>query len=367
MSIAAVPEYLGRDFSEASPGMRFGMYLVTWKNNWEKEKNPDWSSICRIDNEHQMIASLQDRQSILIQTKNRDSVLSLPAVSTAPFVTGMGNEHPQENGFAFLWPYGIPYLPGSGVKGVLRQAARELAGVSKQAQWAIESEWDQSAITALFGSEDSNDARRGTLSFWDVIPKIQEEELLVEIMTPHQSHYYQKGEQPHDSGMPTPIQFLTVPPGSGFNFHLVCDLPRLQRLAPELARDGKWKALIKEAFDHAFDWLGFGAKTAVGYGAVRRMTKEEIQQQLDEENAAKLRCPWVDEVIARIVEKTNAKEDEVLRGKLLAQEWQELEDEAFKQQALKDIRARWEKNGWWDAPPGKAAKKAKKIYEGDSS
>ena len=27
MAIAAVPAYLGRDFSTASPGLRFGMYL----------------------------------------------------------------------------------------------------------------------------------------------------------------------------------------------------------------------------------------------------------------------------------------------------------------------------------------------------
>ena len=36
-------------------------------------------------------------------------------------------EHPLENGFAFLQPYGLPYLAGSGVKGVLRQTARLLA------------------------------------------------------------------------------------------------------------------------------------------------------------------------------------------------------------------------------------------------
>jgi len=104
-------------------------------------------------------------------------------------------------------------------------------------------------------------------------------------MTPHQSHYYQKGEQPHDSGMPTPIQFLTVAPGSGFNFHLVCDLPRLQRLAPELAHDGKWKALMQEAFDHAFDWLGFGAKTAVGYGAMETDENAQLEQEQAQKKA----------------------------------------------------------------------------------
>ena len=30
MAIAAVPAYLGKDFSQASPGLRFSMYLPLW-------------------------------------------------------------------------------------------------------------------------------------------------------------------------------------------------------------------------------------------------------------------------------------------------------------------------------------------------
>ena len=33
--------------------------------------------------------------------------------------------------------------------------------------------------------------------------------------------------------------------------------------------------------------------------------------------------------------------------------------------ALRDIRARWEEKGWWQHPPGKAARKAREIYGGD--
>jgi CRISPR-associated protein Cmr6 len=92
-------------------------------------------------------------------------------------------------------------------------------------------------------------------------------------MTPHQSHYYQQKAQagsttPHESGQPNPISFLTVPPGARFVFHVQCDLAHLRRLAPALAADERWRTLLDAAFRHAFDWLGFGAKTAVGYGAM---------------------------------------------------------------------------------------------------
>lgn len=37
MTIAAVPNYLGQDFSTASPALRFGMYLSIWNTQFEKE------------------------------------------------------------------------------------------------------------------------------------------------------------------------------------------------------------------------------------------------------------------------------------------------------------------------------------------
>ncbi|MCX7896838.1 MAG: type III-B CRISPR module RAMP protein Cmr6 [Rhodocyclaceae bacterium] len=253
--------------------------------------------------------ALLQRQQELASLFSPAICWKIQAQCVAPFATGLGNEHPLENGFAFLWPYGLPYLPGSGVKGVIKRAAQELAA----GMWPKHPAWqglDQplygievgrgankkriglSVLDVLFGREpppgDPN-AVRGALAFWDVIPQIAGDALMVEIMTPHQSHYYQDKREaksgnstsPHDSGQPNPIAFLTVPPGSGFCFHIVCDTAHLARLiaqretaAPDLlapADDGRpsWQHLVEEAFAHAFQWLGFGAKTTVGYGAMK--------------------------------------------------------------------------------------------------
>lgn len=310
MPIAAVPAYLGRDFKDASPGLRFGMYLALWGVNrrsgaqlWttfdlDYEVRGQAREEREVRKENKVAAlndaralSLHDRQTLAALDQRQRSSFSatepaagricLEALSTAPFTTGLGNAHPLENGFAFINPYGLPYLPGSGVKGVLRQAARELAGLDINAQWDIPSNWNEDAITALFGkqpNDDDTDHLRGALTFWDVIPQIKGDSLTVDIMTPHQSHYYQQkpdaraanSTTPHDSGQPNPITFLTVPPGSGFTFHVTCDLAHLERLAPDLAADGSWKAMLEAAFEHAFLWLGFGAKTSVGYGAMQK-------------------------------------------------------------------------------------------------
>ena len=305
MSIAAVPGYLGEDFSGASPGMRFGMYLAAWEDaNWASTKKQPLAGAERlIDNDRRTMQALCRRQKLLFEAMPPAEGLRLDAKAAAPFTTGLGNEHPLENGFAFLNPYGLPYLPGSGVKGVLRQAARELArGDWGDTQgWLRDEEKPYSVVIqkrtvmlsmcdVLFGRETAAgdaDHVRGALSFWDVIPQIKGDHLHVEIMTPHQGHYYQQKHDrktgdsvsPHESGQPIPIPFLTVPPGSEFVFHVVCDLPRLRRLAPELAQDGQWKTLLNAAFEHAFEWLGFGAKTAVGYGAMQSPAQRERRDQ----------------------------------------------------------------------------------------
>ena len=404
MPIAAIPRYLGTNFKSASPALRFGMYLPIWTERADQENEvkerarkgsregkelkkildglgmdaairslvrnerlPDlwdkndsgsrasWNKVIDLTNDHACMKALADREAVLFQTAAGSNGLELIAKSVAPFTTGLGNEHPLENGFAFLNPYGLPYLPGSGVKGVVRRAAEELA---HRDFFENESGWTLPAIWHLFGFEpwlmpqgresdaewqewiggfsvakteieeylnavldehsdahkelkdrildtdnpDANPLRallrekhlhvRGALEFWDVVPQIKGNKLAVEIMTPHQSHYYQNkahagNKSPHDSGSPNPISFLTVPPDSDFVFHVRYDHRRLSRCAPELAKDGRWRALLKAAFEHAFEWLGFGAKTAVGYGAMKPDPRvEEAARRRAEEEAA---------------------------------------------------------------------------------
>lgn len=328
MPIAAVPKYLGENFDHASPGMRFGMYLKLWginlrtqellwkthdidyevkgaqKQEREIKKETKTSSLNLAkklnDNDQKILKALFARQCAAFQSLPASAeCLCLDAISTAPFTTGLGNEHPLENGFAFLNPYGLPYLPGSGWKGVLRQAARELA----EGEWGDSQGWTEapiysiqvgnqtvklSPIDALFGLQsDDGDTQhiRGALTFWDVIPQIEGNSLSVDVMTPHQGHYYQKDPKktdsitPHDSGTPIPISFLTVPAGTRFAFYVQCDHAHLEWLAPDLAENERWKDMLKALFEHAFEWLGFGAKTAVGYGAMESEEQRARKQQ----------------------------------------------------------------------------------------
>jgi CRISPR-associated protein Cmr6 len=374
MGIAAVPRYLGQDFSGAPPGHRFGLYFPYWRDTtWEADSNQKTAALKQVigldQSCQQQIQALRQRQAALAECCGTE-MLILPAKSTAPFMTGTGMEHPLENGFSFLNPYGLPYLPGSGVKGVLRRAAEELAlgFYGDTGGWDIVSLWwlfgfepssvyligpsdkmppaqreeaqrwqdayrnpeTQNAVSrdrleALINATLDGELRRryqeqpfrllddlmadlklrdalrnrGALMFWDVIPEPAGNTLRMEIMTPHYGDYYQGSTTPHDSGQPNPIPFLAVPPGSSFTFHVQCN----PALLPKTLRDS-WQVFLEAAFRHAFDWLGFGAKTAVGYGqfpsdalekaraereaAVQRRQGEAAKERAEAERRAKL-------------------------------------------------------------------------------
>lgn len=282
--IAAIPGYLQKDLKDAAPGHRFQLYLEHWQGSngnpfdpykksrpqgkderavFDRECAGVLKDLCPLPmSSVEALKGLRARQQALITHYDLNGY-RVSTTSTAPFATGLGNEHPIENGFAFLTPYGLPYLAGSGVKGILRRSMQELRDDGEDG-------FTDPAIDALFGPETGpgdaklpDEAQRGALDFWDVFPNPAGGKLVVEIMTPHFGKYYQGSETPHDSGAPVPVSFLAVPAKSQFDFHVVCQPSRLPA-----ALQVSWRTLLDRAFAHAFEWVGFGAKTSVGYGAM---------------------------------------------------------------------------------------------------
>ena len=286
MPQAAVPAYVGQDFSECPPGHRFNLYFRVWNTQWDLDRDDAKAAALRDvrralpKQASELLGALAERQLRAAQTLPETQRVVIDAKSSAPFATGLGLEHPIENGFSFLSPYGLPYLAGSGVKGVLRRAAEELYAEGEPGI-------TQDVVNALFGPEDGaadgsgsrlpdEQRRRGALSCWDVLPRFTA--MALEIMTPHQSHYLQDVESPHDSGKPNPIAFLALPAGSDFRFIMTFE----PSLVPGGSRDAltHWQAVVERIACHAFEWLGFGAKTAVGYGAM--FEDEEARRQREQ-------------------------------------------------------------------------------------
>lgn len=160
----------------------------------------------------------------------------------SPFVTGLGYEHPIENGFQWHPLLGTPYLPGSGVKGLL------LAWATK---WN-----DEPDVDRLLGSQE----KVGAWMTFDALP-IEPVRLGCEVMTAHDAGWrIREGTDatPSDWVSPNPIPFLVVRPGARFSFAFA---PRRGGTAQseDVARIAAW---LREALD----FIGAGGKTAVGFG-----------------------------------------------------------------------------------------------------
>lgn len=285
MVAAAVPQYVSNaagNFANCPPGHRFNLYFPIWREgDWQLDKNGKLAALrqcTKLGSAAEPLRALRQRQQSLAQALPEAHCFVMEARSTAPFATGLGLEHPVENGFAFLTPYGLPYLAGSGVKGVLRSAAQELQRMDAEAQRTGDEAINLPVIETLFGSESDHNARRGAITCWDVFPSPPKDKdlLVVEIMTPHFPDYFQNKGTPHDAGKPNPIPFLAVAAGSEFRFVVTC-VPALLNDAVPLDR---WQHLLARILSHAFDWLGFGAKTSVGYGAMEEdpVAKKRLEE-----------------------------------------------------------------------------------------
>jgi len=410
------------------------MYFPVWRDDWKKadqEKTDALKKVLGISSVSQkMMAALVRRQKVM--AIQQTSLTHFPAKSTSPFVTGLGNEHPLENGFAFINPYGLPYLPGSSVKGVVRSAAEELAlGVfgenhgwdmlavwwlfgfeggssylsskaynidvldeeakrRRQAyrQWVEQSNYDSDclgcfiAMTVTDKKKYQQDLRefllhlpddisnQGALQFWDVYP--QNQKLSMDILTPHHGGYYKGENAPHDSEQPNPNVFLTIPSGSGFDFYCGCESAHLP-----ISLQNNWQDLLLAAFQYAFDWLGFGAKTAVGYGQMQKDSnaansfereKDRLEQQMlenakrmEEEERLK-KMPPIEREITQVLKENkdpNKKEYLVLLEAVRKQKWQDPD----RQHVLERIRGMMQDAGGWKETTKKRKPEKDKEYQ----
>lgn len=297
MGIAATPRYMQDNeagfYENLSPAAKFYTFFPIWQNDWRMDDRAKDAALKKVlpysDAAKAQTKAFIERQDILMSSVDASLSLTINTKSTSNFMTGTGMEHPLENGFAFLQPYGLPYLAGSSVKGVLRNTARLLA---EKAFGDEDFGFNADTIEILFGTDPQKEdikpehCRRGALTFWDVIVQPKESAqgkigMSVDILTPHQSHYLQKGETPHDSGEPNPVPFLCVGAGAAFNFNITANPHLLAELASE------WQTMLTKCFEYTTDWFGFGAKTAVGYGVLKLDSSKLEAQQKARDHAAK--------------------------------------------------------------------------------
>lgn len=165
-------------------------------------------------------------------------------------IVGLGSDSVIETSIAFHRVYGVPYLPGSALKGVARRFARQALGDA----WAE----GAYAFNVMFGKTDDNASFRGLVTFHDALPLPGKWHLVPDTITVHHSEYYtstkKKVPGPSDGDTPNPIPLLAVNDGSFV-------LP--------LTGPAAWVEAAAKILRLALLEGGIGAKTALGYGRMQ--------------------------------------------------------------------------------------------------
>jgi len=238
------------------------------------------------------------RKAFLDEAREKYAIVTFEAKLDWRMVVGLGAENVHETSMTLHHVYGIPYIPGSALKGISKNAAvaelcadveneepdvmdallsmpniskiadedrqkqiRKAGTVRRQDGKRIEpkrltvdkilsQKWKGYKVARkIFGSK----TEAGSVIFWDAFPE-RSPNVKLDVMNPHYSDYYSKCEAPADWQNPKPINFLTVE-NSIFAFCLAAKKED-QKL---LAQAERWIKLALES-------SGVGAKSSVGYG-----------------------------------------------------------------------------------------------------
>ncbi|MFQ3631659.1 type III-B CRISPR module RAMP protein Cmr6 [Roseiflexus sp.] len=172
------------------------------------------------------------------------------AIATAHsrLIVGLGDSGVAETGITLHHTYGVPYIPGSALKGLAAAYAHlRLDGDG----------WRRGRAdhTIMFGTTETG----GYITFFDApyIPgSVKDDRPLAEdVMTVHHPHYYvgDTPAPPADWDSPNPVPFLTATGG-----YLIA-----------VAGPQEWAQTALMILGMALRDMGIGAKTAAGYGRMQ--------------------------------------------------------------------------------------------------
>ena len=162
-------------------------------------------------------------------------------------VLGTGNESIQETAITLHRTYGVPYIPGSALKGLAASLARQHCGDD----WIKTSE----NYKTVFGST----AESGCVVFFDAMyvtekrTSFSRNPLKRDVLTPHHRKYYMGSAPQADWDDPNPVHFL-----SATGSYLVA--------IAASAGGEDWLNAVWQILKYALTEIGIGAKTSSGYG-----------------------------------------------------------------------------------------------------
>ena len=178
--------------------------------------------------------------------------------ATGWLLCGLGNPSPTENGLALHPTWGVPWIPGTSLKGIAKAWLREAGASQKELD-----DWFGRAPKTDPDPKKRDAGQAGAVDFldawWD--PRSQESPWVTDIVTPHNKRYYESSSntarQDPPSGEEDPIPNVFLAARGTF------------RIVVEAQQD--WVEPALDLLLRALAERGVGAKTRAGYGRMEQM------------------------------------------------------------------------------------------------
>lgn len=256
----ALPEQIdnyGLWLSKAAPYDSKDKKFIFYKRDKKNEYflAPDYSTIDFIQIKH--------RQKAMLYSTGLN-IKEFSATTTWHLNIGLGHESVYETSITLHHIYGIPFIPGSAVKGAVRSAIiEELFNSDEKAALSDD------GFRLIFGSTNDSEksSLQGRVYFFDAFPT-GEPQIQPDIMNPHYSDYYRDKDgikyPPGDYYNPVPVFFLTVK-NTGFVFNIGIRESDNEHIQTKLG-EGAIFELSGYWLKKTLSEYGIGAKTSVGYG-----------------------------------------------------------------------------------------------------
>ena len=266
--------------------------------------------------------------------------------SISPFIIGMGRPSALENGLTFNRNWGLPTIPSSAIKGVVRSYI-EFYGIDEE----------RKKVQKYLGSDDDNNPESGKVNFLNAYMLESSRVYRLDIINNHFPDYYQKENvPPNDWFNPNPVTFLDLRINIKFVF-------------PILGRNEEIIQEVSSWLERALLGSGIGAKTAVGYG------RFVLDKSASNESNSKIKKQQEEQAKSAILEKmtplertfyeieTAPADKKFEKSIAMFNKLDSIEDEQEKIEYAKELKKIWMEIGKWNKKDQskKQVKKSEKL------
>jgi CRISPR-associated protein Cmr6 len=178
---------------------------------------------------------------------------------------GFGGEHVRETSLTLHHLFGVPFIPASSLKGVVRNWSVQTFAHGNEEAMESGDTLPARYFQAIFGTQEG----KSNVQFYDVFFE-EGYEIVPDVLTVHFPNYYRGQQSADDRQSPNPVKFYAVRgKGARVVFSVDIESCKLDDL-PEVMTHWITSALCE---------LGIGSKTASGYGrfsSVRNVTGDVV-------------------------------------------------------------------------------------------